>query len=47
MTQFGQEDYSHDSLGIAGIFCKPNKDLMEIHVIIFDYTIHRLSTHLV
>ena len=36
MTQFGQEAYSHDSLGNTGIFRKPNKELMEIHVIIFD-----------
>ena len=36
MTQFGQEAYSHDSLGITGSFRKPNKELMEIHVIIFD-----------
>ena len=36
MTQFAQDDYSHDSLGITGSFRKPNKELMEIHVIIFD-----------
>ena len=35
MTQLGQEAYSRDSLGITRSFRKPNKELMEIHVIIF------------